>query len=278
VLFGETVDQVLPYLAHLLGVQLEGELAEQVKILNGETLKHQTLVSIASYFTRLAQEQPILLVFDDLHWADPSSLDALELLLPLTDRVPLMLLLLSRLEREHPSWKIKLKAESEYAHRFTCIELKPLTGEEQNRLVDNLLPIAHLPFGIRQRIFERAEGNPLFLEEIVRHLVEQTAIVQEGDAWQVAENFMEITIPETLRGVLLARIDRLQEDVRYMLQLASVIGKSFLYRLLEAIAEGDDQLESHLAQLQGADLVREKTRLPELEYMFKHNLTQESSV
>jgi ABC-type oligopeptide transport system substrate-binding subunit/class 3 adenylate cyclase len=277
VLFGETADQVLPYLAHLLGVQLEGELAQQVKILNGETLKQQTMVSIASYFTRLAQEQPILLVFDDLHWADPSSLEALELLLPLTDRVPLLLLLLSRLEREHPSWKIKLKAESEYAHRFTCIELKPLTGEEQNRLVDNLLPIAHLPVGIRQRIFERAEGNPLFLEEIVRHLVEQTAIVQEGDAWQVAENFMEITIPETLRGVLLARIDRLQEDVRYTLQLASVIGKSFLYRLLEAIAEGDDQLESHLAQLQGADLVREKTRLPELEYMFKHNLTQEAA-
>ena len=126
-------------------------------------------------------------------------------------------------------------------------------------------------------ILEHAEGNPFYLEEIVRSLIDQGAILREGDKWRATRDLTDITIPETLEGVLLARIDRLQEDVRRTLQLASVIGKSFLYRLLEAIAEAEQQLDQHLAQLQRVDLVREKTILPELEYMFKHSLTQEAA-
>ncbi|MBP1703726.1 MAG: 4-phytase, partial [Chloroflexi bacterium] len=276
-LFAGSADQVLPYLANLLGVQLEGELAEQVSNLDGETLKHQTLLSITSYFTRLAETGPTVLVFDDLHWADPSSLESLDGLLPITDHAPLMLLLISRLEREHPSWQLKLKAGREYAHRYTEITLQPLSGDEQNRLVDNLLSIADMPETIRRLILERAEGNPLFLEEILRHLIDQGAIVREDERWRPSSEISNIRIPETLRGVLLARIDRLQEDARRTLQLASVIGKSFLFRLLDAIAEAEIQLGSQLALLQRADLVREKARLPELEYIFKHSLTQEAA-
>jgi ABC-type oligopeptide transport system substrate-binding subunit len=276
-LFGEGAEAVLPYLAGLLGVQREGESAERLRILDGETLKYQTLQSITRYFARLAESQPTVLVFDDLHWADPSSLEALENLLPLTDRLPLLLLLISRLEREHPSWQLKLKASSQYAHRFTEIALQPLDPTEQNRLVDNLLTVADLPEPVRARILERAEGNPLFLEEIVRDLIEREALVQDGERWRASGDIHDFAIPETLRGVLLARIDRLHADVRRTLQLASVIGKSFLYRLLEAIGEAEAQLEGHLAQLQRADLVREKARLPELEYTFKHTLAQEAA-
>ncbi len=276
-LFGEKGSEVLPYLGHLLGVDLEGALAEQVRQLDGETLKYQTLLSINQYFQRLAEKQPTVIVFDDLHWADPSSLEALEQLLSVTDRVPLMLVLLARLEREHGSWRIKLKAETNFAHRSTEILLKPLSLPEQSRLVDNLLAVADLPDSVRHLILERTEGNPFYLEEIVRSLIDQGAIVHEGEGWRATLEITDITIPDTLQGVLLARIDRLQEDVRRTLQLASVIGKSFLYRLLEAIAEAENQLDEHLAQLQRVDLVREKTVLPELEYMFKHSLTQEAA-
>lgn len=276
-LFGERAKEVLPYLGHLLGINLEGMLAEQVRVLDGETLKHQTLLSISRYFQRLAEKQPTVLVFDDLHWADPSSLEALEQLLPVTDRAPLMLVLLSRLEREHGAWQVKLKIETDFAHRSTEIHLKPLSPPEQNLLVDNLLSIADLPDPIRHLILEHTEGNPFYLEEIIRSLIDQGAIVHEGEGWRATRELTDITIPDTLQGVLLARIDRLQEDVRHTLQLASVIGKSFLYHLLEAIAEAEHQLEDHLSQLQRVDLVREKTRLPELEYMFKHSLTQEAA-
>ncbi len=276
-LFGDQVDQVLPYLARLLGVKLDGKLAEQVSILDSETLKRQTLISVTQYFEKLAASQPTVAVFEDLHWADPSSLEALDQLLSVTDRVPLMLLLLSRLEREHASWRIKLKAETDFAHRYTEIQLKPLTSSQQNQLVDNLLKIADLTSGLREQIQEHAEGNPFYLEEIVRDLIERGAIVRSGDHWQATREITDVTIPDTLQGVLLARLDRLEEDVRQTLQLASVVGRSFLYSILEVIGGAEQQLNQHLAQLQRVDLVREKARIPELEYMFKHSLTQEAA-
>ena len=267
----------MPYLAQLLGVRLEGELAERVRQLDGETLKRQTLLSICQYFQRLAEKQPCVAVFEDLHWADSSSLEALEELLAVTDRAPLMLVLLSRLEREHGSWRIKVRAETDFSHRYNEILLKPLSPKDQNRLVDNLLAISDLPESIRQLILAHSEGNPFYLEEIVRSLIDQGAILHVGDQWRATRDLTDITIPETLEGVLLSRIDRLQEDVRRTLQMASVIGKSFLYSLLEAISTAEQQLDQHLAQLQRADLVREKSILPELEYMFKHSLTQEAA-
>ncbi|HSD85598.1 MAG TPA: ABC transporter substrate-binding protein, partial [Anaerolineae bacterium] len=276
-LFGDRAMNVLPYLAHLMGVKMDDESAQRVHQLDGETLKRQTLWAITEYFRAAAQEGPCVLVFEDLHWADPSTLDALEKLLALTDRVPLLLLLLARIERDHGSWQIKVKAETNYAHRYTEIMLKPLSSEDSNDLVDHLLEVADLPDGIRHLILERSEGNPFYLEEIIRSLIEQGVIVHEGGAWRATAEIVNVEIPETLQGVLLARIDRLQEDVRRTLQLASVIGKSFLYRLLEAIAAAERQVDEHLSLLQRADLVREKARRPELEYVFKHSLTQEAA-
>jgi ABC-type oligopeptide transport system substrate-binding subunit/class 3 adenylate cyclase len=268
---------LLPYLARLMGVNLDDESAERMRQLDGETLKRQTLWAIAEYFNCVAQKQPTVLIFEDLHWADPSTLDALEKLLALTDRSPLMLLLLARTERDHSFWQIKFKAETDYAYRYAEIYLKALSAEDSNRLVNQLLEVADLPERIRLLILDRSEGNPFYLEEIIRSLIEQAVIVHEGSTWRATAEISNVEIPETLQGVLLARIDRLQEDVRRTLQLASVIGKSFLYRLLEAIASAERQLDEHLSQLQRADLVREKTRRPELEYIFKHSLTQQAA-
>lgn len=269
--------QILPYLAHLLGITLEGESAERLRGLDGETLKRQTMLSISDYVARLAQEQPTVLVFEDLHWADPSTLELLDLLFALTDRVPAMLLLVFRPERDRGAWRLKLKAETEFAHRYTEINLQPLSLEDSNELVDNLLDVADLPGPIRKIILARSEGVPFYLEEIIRSLIEQGAIVHAGDGWHATTEMANVSIPETLQELLLARIDRLEEDTRRTLQLASVIGRSFLYRLLQAVAEADKRLDENLARLQRVDLVREKTRRPELEYIFKHSLTHEAA-
>jgi class 3 adenylate cyclase len=213
-LFAEKDRELLPYLARLLGVTLEDGQAEKVSMLDGETLRRQTLVCLCRYFQRLAERQPTVLVFEDLHWADPSSLEALQELLAVTDRAPLMLLLLFRLEREHGSWQVKVKAETDYAHRYTEFQLKPLSPDDQLRLVDNLLAIADLPGQVREVILEHSEGNPFYLEEIVRSLIDQGAIRRTGEKWQATRELTDISIPETLEGVLLSRIDRLQEDVR----------------------------------------------------------------
>ena len=281
-LFAEQADEVLPYLGHLLGITLEPELSERLRQLDGKALKHQTLLAISRYFQKLAENQPTVIGLDDLQWVDPSSLEALEQILQITDRAPLMLIILSRPEREHNSWGLKLRAETIFAHRYTEIFLKPLSESDQSKMIDGLLAVIDLPDSIRHVILERAEGNPFYLEEIVRSLIEQGAFVPEGGErhslrTQAVKELSDISIPDTLQGLLLARIDRLQDDVRYTLQLASVIGKNFLYRLLKSILHEQVSLEQHLSQLQRVDLVREKTRLPELEYMFKHSLTQEAA-
>ncbi len=276
-LFADRAPALVPYLEHLLGVRLDEESMQRVAQLDGETLKREVLWAMSEYLKRLSQEQPTVLMFEDVHWADPSTLEALERLFALADRSPLFVLLLGRLDPDHGSWRLKLTAETDYAHRYTEIGLKPLSPEDSNELVSRLLQVADLPESIRRLILERSEGNPLYLEEVIRSLIEQGAIAHEEGTWRATSEISGVEIPETLQGVLLARIDRLQDDVRRTLQMASVIGKSFLYRLLEAIAEAERQLDEHMSQLQRADLVREKTRRPELEYIFKHSLTQQAA-
>ena len=276
-LFGERTPEFLPYLMNLFSLKLEGELADRLQALDAETLKRQTLTIVTDYFAHLAEERPTVLLFEDLHWADSSTLEALESLLTLTDRVPLMLLLLFRHERDHGSWRIKVKAETDFAHRYSEVMLNPLSAGDSEQLVNNLLDVALLPESTRRLILDKSEGNPFYLEEIIRSLIEQGALVRTNQHWEATAQVVNVTIPDTLHGVLLARIDRLEEDVRRTLQLAAVIGRSFLYRLLEVIAEAERQLDAHLSQLQRADLVREKTRRPELEYIFKHSLTQEAA-
>ncbi|MCJ7825783.1 MAG: ABC transporter substrate-binding protein, partial [Anaerolineales bacterium] len=273
----EKIDDALPYLAHLLGLKEEGEAEERIQSLDGETLKKRTLKSVSDYFGQISAEGPTVLVFEDMHWSDPSSLEALGGLLAITDRLPLMILMLMRIDRDHGSWGVKLKAETDFPHRTTEIHLRRLSAGDSSSLLEQLLGETKLPEEIWRTIMERSEGNPFYLEEVIRHLMEQGLIVQDEEGWRATKELEEISIPDTLQGVLLARIDRLEEDVRRTLQMAAVIGKSFLYRILDTIAEAEMQLDTHLSQLQRVDLVREKARLPELEYIFKHALTQEAA-
>jgi class 3 adenylate cyclase/tetratricopeptide (TPR) repeat protein len=273
----EKILELMPYLAHLLGIPQEAEAGRLMQVTDGATLKWETLKSLQGYFSSLANIQPTVLIFEDMHWADPSTLETLEGFFSLTDRIPLMLILLMRLERDHRSWNTKLKAETNYPHRYTEIHLRRLMEDDAYRLMDYLLGAGEMPEDIKQEIMARSEGNPFYLEEVVHHLIEENLIVREFGKWEIAEVIHKFGIPDSLHGMLLARIDRLEEDVRRTLQMASVIGKSFLYRILESISEAEKELDEHLSQLQRLDLVREKARIPELEYMFKHTLTQEAA-
>jgi predicted ATPase len=126
-------------------------------------------------------------------------------------------------------------------------------------------------------ILNKTEGNPFFLEEVLRSLLDAGIIVQEDGRWHTTRELTTLNIPDTVQEVLLARIDRLVEDMRQVLQMASVVGRTFLYRILKYITEIGRELDAHLSQLQRVDLIRERTRIPELEYIFKHVLVQEAA-
>jgi class 3 adenylate cyclase/tetratricopeptide (TPR) repeat protein len=249
--------------------------------LEGETFKGQLCRVMTSLWEEWASAGPIVLVCDDLHWSDPASVALLQRLLTVTERHPCLILCAMRPDRHAPGWELRQVAERDYAHRYSEISLVPLTAGDSGQLVDNLLRISDLPPALRARIMEKSEGNPFFVEEVVRTLIENGIVVQDesGNHWQATGKGDEIEIPDNLQALLMARFDRLDEGARRTLQLASVVGRSFYYRVLARIVVADPsgELERQLLTLQRTQLIREASRMPELEYVFRHALTQEAA-
>lgn len=202
-------------------------------------------------------------------------MDLLSLMLELTDFQPIMMLVTSRPETEGDAWTFRLHAERNFGHRLTELRLAPLAAEASQHLADNLLRVSDLPEAIRGKILERAEGNPFFLEEIIRGLIEEGVLRREGDRWTATDAPERWVIPTTLRGVIAARIDRLPAPAKALLQRAAVIGRFFGYRTLRALSDEPGELDRALAPLLRAELIRESTSLPERQYVFKHALTNE---
>jgi ABC-type oligopeptide transport system substrate-binding subunit/class 3 adenylate cyclase len=275
----ERLEDVYPYLGRLMSLPLEAESAVSLRDLEGEKLKAGTFRAVETLIECTAQQHPLVIVCEDLHWADPTSIDLLEQLLALTDRVPLLFVCIFRPERKQGCWRIKEAAARLYSHRHTDLWLDPLSAAESKVLVGNLLRVEGLPYELRERILSHAEGNPFYVEEIIRSLMDSGAIVRDEATgrWQAAQDVADIAIPDTLHGVLVARIDRLQEETKQILQLAAVIGRVFFHRVLAAIAQKERELDEHLLTLQREEMIRERARMPELEYIFKHQLTQEAA-
>ena len=272
-------ERALRIVPALLGIPaLPGE-----EMPEGEALK-RTLYSLVTDSCRMvAQETPCIMAFDDLHWADAQSVELLSHLLPLTEEVPIRYLVNFRPERQTPAWELKEKAAAELPHRYTEINLQPLSVDESDRLVGSLLTISDLPASLRRMILEKADGNPFFVEEIVRTLIDTGAVVRDADGthWHASAPVESIEIPDSVHALLAARMDRLSEDVRQTLQLAAVIGRRFYYRVLERIdthaEHGQQPLRASLNTLQRLEMVLEAARQPELEYSFRHALTQETA-
>jgi len=278
-LFAEDTPEILPYLATLLTLEVRDEYVERVKYLDSEAMGRQVFLASRRFFERLAQARPVVLVFEDLHWVDESSALLLEHLLPLVERVPLLICGVSRPYRETPAARLQEVAGRDLPERYTEIQLASLSQADSAQLVRNLLEIDDLSPRVREMIVRKAEGNPFFLEEIIRTLIDAGAVVHEPTTgrWRATAQIETITIPDTVQGVIIARVDRLDEDVKQALRTAAVIGRSFFYRVLRAVAEADRQLDQHLAELQEIQFIREKQRMPELEYIFKHSLAQEAT-
>lgn len=276
-LFPETADEILPYLASLLAIEVQGDYAARVKYLDGEALGYQVYRASRLFFHQLAEWQPLVLVFEDLHWLDKASSDLLEHLLPLTRSVPLLICGLSRPDSDSPVDHLRTVASDSYSDRYTEIVLTPLSESDSGLLVHNLLEIDDLPAHVRQMMVAKADGNPFFLEEIVRDLIETGAILKDTSTgrWRATAAAEKVTVPGTIQGLINARIDRLDETLKRVIRRAAVIGRTFLFRVLNAILEDDHNLEEQLDQLQHAELIRVNQLLPELEYIFKHALVQE---
>lgn len=252
--------------------------------LEGDMFKDELFEVLQAWLRADFADQPTVMVFDDMHWSDGASVDVIRRMLPLTAELPLVIVAIMREERQAPAWQILTTADDEFRHRYTRISLRPLTESESNELISRLLAVAEIPDSLRANILAKSDGNPFFIEEVVRTLIENGVVVPEdreidGDVrryWRATSDGSDVSIPNNLQALLSARMDRLEESTRATLQLASVIGRSFHLRVLQAVDEDDPELDKHVAALVRLEMIRESARVPEVEYAFRNPLTQEA--
>jgi ABC-type oligopeptide transport system substrate-binding subunit/class 3 adenylate cyclase/tetratricopeptide (TPR) repeat protein len=278
---GEESQMRAHFIGHLLGFEL-GPTPHLEGVLDvPKQIRDRALTYLADYFKALAFQDPVLILLEDLHWADDSSLDVLNhLALALTDQ-PLMIVCTARpaLFEARPHW-----GEGQPFHRR--LQLEPLTKRNTRRLLDEILQrVDQVPDTLSDLVVAGAEGNPFFVEELVKMLVEDGVIIKGEDQWDVEPSRLtEVRVPPTLRGVLQARLDRLPLQERTVLQQAAVVGRLFWDRAVvnihEAAADGGEEAEvlDSLSALRGREMVfqRETTAIAGAqEYIFKHAVLRE---
>ncbi|HET8557346.1 MAG TPA: ABC transporter substrate-binding protein [Gaiellaceae bacterium] len=266
-------DELYPYLGGLLEVALEHEAEARTSQLSPEALQWRTFEVVGQLFFRLAEEAPLVLAFEDLHWADPTSVQLLEQLLSLAEEAPVLLVLSLRPERDHPAWALREHAVREFPHLLREIDLGPL-GDADGELLAALVAPATLPAELERRVLEAADGNPFFLEELVRSLADVGALVRIDEGWRF-DHEVEVEVPPTVEKAILARLDRLSPPARELVTAASALGRTFALPLLEGVL--GELPEDALHELQRLGLLRQSRRWPQPEYRFRHALIQETA-
>jgi class 3 adenylate cyclase/ribosomal protein L40E len=234
---GLEMNDVYPYLGHLLGIKLEEEMAARVKYLDGPALQAKYIAATRRLLQAMAKSAPTVIVCEDIHWADPSSVELGMQVLPIVAETRLVIVFVTRQDKEAPGWKLIQQGHEVAGAGAIELYLAPLSENDSKQLVSNLLEVEALPESLRQLILAKAEGNPFFVEEVIRMLIDRGGIQRQDSQWIVTREIQNIEIPDTLQGVLTARIDRLPEDAKRTLQIASVIGRKFPVKILAAVME-----------------------------------------
>ncbi|MGZ9160325.1 MAG: ATP-binding protein, partial [Candidatus Limnocylindrales bacterium] len=233
-LLGDDASDTAPYLAHLLALPLHPEEADRA-MLDPETMQGRYTASVHRLLRALSTRGPVVLVCEDVHWADPASVSSVSQLLPLAAQLPVLFIAALRADTDSAGWRLLTTGRESFGDALVEMPLQPLSETDSRDLVANLLEIESLPMSVRESILARAEGNPFFVEEVIRMLIERGVIERRADRWVATAEIASVDIPDTLHGLLLARIDQLPDAAKRSLRVASVIGRQFPVRVLERV-------------------------------------------
>jgi class 3 adenylate cyclase/tetratricopeptide (TPR) repeat protein len=259
----EKVSLDLPPLYELLS--LTGD-DEAYLALEPRQKREKIFEALRNLFVGESGKTPLVLIIEDLHWIDKTSEEFLDYLIGWLATTPILLILLYRPEYVH-RWASKSS--------YTNIRVDQLTLSTSAQLVQSILSEGDIVPELRDLILTKAAGNPLFMEELTHTLLENGTIEKKENRYHLSRRLSDIQIPDTIQGIIAARMDRLDESLKRIMHVASVIGREFAFRILQSITEMKEDLKSHLLNLQGLEFIYEKRLFPELEYIFKHALTQE---
>jgi predicted ATPase len=260
---GEDLQPAIPHVRSLLSLP-PGD--DAVLSMDAQQRRFKLFEALRALILRWGETRPLVLVVEDLHWSDPTTEETLRYLADNVAAARVVLLMTYRPGYHHPF------GERTYVSRLV---LHTLSAHESAQLAEGMLATSALPMELRDLIMQKAEGNPFFIEEVLTSLLETGALAQEDGRYLLRTPFPAIDVPDTIQGVIMARIDRLAESPRRALQLAAVVGREFTLRLLARIADVETPLAPALQALKELEFISERSIYPELAYMFKHALTHD---
>jgi tetratricopeptide (TPR) repeat protein len=250
-------------LHELMSLKVEDEKYLQ---LSPQQRRDRTFEAIRDLLIRESQRQPLILAIEDLHWIDKTSEEFLDYLIGFLPTARILLILLYRPEYTH-TWGSK--------SYYGKVGLDQLSAQTSAELVQAILESGKVAPEIAGLVLGRAGGNPLFVEELTHSLLENGSIQKKDRQFVLTRKPSEIEVPDSIQGIIAARMDRIEDNLKRIMQVASVIGREFAYRILQSITDMSEDLKASLLNLQGLEFIYEKQLFPELEYIFKHALTQE---
>jgi class 3 adenylate cyclase/tetratricopeptide (TPR) repeat protein len=253
----------IPYVRYLMSVD-PGDPA--VSMMEAPTRRAKVFVACRALTLRGGQLRPVVLVFEDLHWIDTSSEEYLTTLIDSVAGVPILLVLTHRIGYTPPFGSRSF---------LTALTLHSLSEAETLTMAGRVLGTAEFPPELRAALMEKAEGVPLFVEEVTKTLLDLGVLQREDGGYRMVKGLAQVSIPDTIQDIIMARLDRLGDEGKRTVQLASVIGRQFLQRLLERIAGLTGQLEGLLRELKALEIIYEQGLLPEPAYVFKHAVIQD---
>ena len=263
-LIGKEQD-VVPYMGSLYELRYP-----EIEDVSPEFWKSKLQDAVMVVLSALARRALTIFFLEDLHWADPSSVNLLRNALSQV-RQPAIVLCVYR-----PEFNLLTSHQlSSIVKTYQEIRLKDLSASEAQDMLESLLKIETIPADLRRFIQDRAEGNPFYLEELVNSLIESGTLLRSNGTWKVVRTISESDISSTIHGLIGSRLDRLENEAKRILQEASVIGRAFLYEIIKRVTGFKERIDERLRDLERLDLIRTRSLQPELEYVFKHALTQE---
>lgn len=260
----EGLEWTAPFLRHLFAV---GAAETEILSMDGPMRRRRLFEALRDISLRSALMRPTVSVIEDLHWMDASTSEYLDFLMDSVAGAPVMLILTHRLDYA-----------SAFGHRsfHTHLNLNSLSEAQALDMAQRMLSVEHLPRAFRAALAEKAEGVPLFVEEVIKTVVDIGVLKRANDSgYEIAGGADAVIIPGTVQDMIMARLDRLSEDARRVVQMASVIGRQFLVRLLERIARPERRLDDILRELKAQEIIYEKSLAAETICVFKHAIIQD---
>ncbi|MFC1863513.1 adenylate/guanylate cyclase domain-containing protein [Thermodesulfobacteriota bacterium] len=272
----EEMGEVLPFVATLMRMKLSDMYAERVKGIEGEALEKLIFKCMRELLIKSTELIPLVVVAEDLHWADTSTIELMESIFRLVETQRIVFVNVFRPGHNDTGGRISEKTKEEFPKHSIEILLQPLDKELSELLIHHMVKMKGLHHPVIDQIVERSDGNPFFIEEVVRSFIDEGAVIIRDGKLEATDKIDTLLVPYSIHDVLMARIDRLDERTRDLIKIASVIGRNFFYRILAEVAKTNDNIDKRLEYLKDIHLIRERRRMQELEYLFKHALAQEA--